>query len=148
MTYGKALLKAHQYLLDNHPEVFVFGQGLWSPWYVGSSMTDLDKIYGTERIIDSPVSEAAVTGAGLGASIYGYKPIIVHPRVDFMILAVDQIVNQAAKWSHMFGAHKNPAVTFRGIINRGGEHGGATFSIFAFLVCSHSWIKSCNALFC
>ena len=78
--------------MENYKEVFVIGQGLWSPWYVGSTMTDLDKIYGKDRIIDSPVSEVAVTGAALGASLYGYKPIVVHPRMDFMILAVDQIV--------------------------------------------------------
>ena len=48
-TQGTAILAAHKYLLDNYPEVFVFGQGLWSPWYVGSTMTDLDKIYGKER---------------------------------------------------------------------------------------------------
>lgn len=122
-SYGKAILEAHEYLLTNHPEVFVFGQGLWSPWYVGSTMTDLDKKYGKNRIIDSPVSEVAVTGAGLGASLYGYKPIIVHPRMDFMILAVDQIVTQAAKWSSMFGGKANPCLTIRGIVNRGGEQG-------------------------
>ena len=44
-TQGTAILAAHKYLLDNYPEVFVFGQGLWSPWYVGSTMTDLDKIF-------------------------------------------------------------------------------------------------------
>jgi pyruvate dehydrogenase E1 component beta subunit len=122
-SYGKAILEAHEYLLTNHPEVFIFGQGLWSPWYVGSTMTDLDKKFGKERIIDSPVSEVAVTGAGLGASLYGYKPIIVHPRMDFMILAVDQIVTQAAKWSSMFGGKSNPNLTVRGIVNRGGEQG-------------------------
>tara|TARA_B100000886_G_scaffold190530_1_gene131121 strand:+ start:19576 stop:20556 length:981 start_codon:yes stop_codon:yes gene_type:complete len=122
-TYGAAILEAHKYLLNNYPEVFVFGQGLWSPWYVGSTMTDLDKIYGKERIIDSPVSEVAVTGAALGASLYGYKPIVVHPRMDFMILAVDQIVTQAAKWSSMFGGQSHPNITIRGIVNRGGEQG-------------------------
>lgn len=122
-TYGTAILEAHKYLLDNYPEVFIFGQGLWSPWYVGSTMTDLDKIYGKERIIDSPVSEVAVTGAALGASLYGYKPIVVHPRIDFMILAVDQIVTQAAKWSSMFGGQSRPNITIRGIVNRGGEQG-------------------------
>ncbi|MDA9945247.1 hypothetical protein N9D65_00185 [Schleiferiaceae bacterium] len=122
-TQGTAILAAHKYLLDNYPEVFVIGQGLWSPWYVGSTMTDLDKLYGKERIIDSPVSEVAVTGAALGASLYGYKPIVVHPRMDFMILAVDQIVTQAAKWSSMFGGQSSPNITIRGIVNRGGEQG-------------------------
>lgn len=122
-SYSQGILEAHHYLLTNYKEVFVFGQGLWSPWYVGATMTDLDKVYGADRIIDSPVSEVGVTGAAIGASLCGYKPIVVHPRVDFMILAIDQIVTQAAKWSHMFGGQINPSVTFRGIVNRGGEQG-------------------------
>ena len=123
MSYGQAILEAHQYLLSNYSEVFVIGQGLWSPWYVGSTMTDLDKDFGAERIIDSPVSEVAVTGAAVGASLCGYRPIVVHPRMDFMILATDQIVTQAANWSSMFGGQAHPKVTVRGIINRGGEQG-------------------------
>lgn len=122
-TYGEAILEAHKYLLEKYPEVFVIGQGLWSPWYVGSTMKDLDKTFGKDRIIDSPVSEVSVTGAAIGASLSGYKPIVVHPRMDFMILAVDQIVTQAAKWSSMFGGQANVNITIRGIVNRGGEQG-------------------------
>ena len=68
-NYGTAILAGFEYLLDNDPNVFVIGQGLWSPWYVGNTMTDLDKNYGVERIIDTPVSESASTGAAVGASI-------------------------------------------------------------------------------
>jgi len=123
VDYGKALLEGFEYLLSNYADVFVIGQGLWSPWYVGSSMTDLDKKFGKDRIIDTPVSELACTGAAVGASLAGYRPIVVHPRLDFMLLAVDQIVNQAAKWHHMLGGSASPSVTIRGIINRGGEQG-------------------------
>ena len=122
-NYGTAILSAFEYLLTNYPEVFVIGQGLWSPWYVGNSMTDLDKKFGVERIIDTPVSESACTGAAVGASLAGMKPIVVHPRMDFMIYAMDAIVNQAAKWSHMLGGQAHPGVTIRSIINRGGEQG-------------------------
>jgi len=122
-NYGSAIREAFIYLLESHPEVFVIGQGLWAKWYVGNTMTDLDKLYGTDRIIDSPVSELACTGAAVGASLCGYRPIVVHPRVDFMLYAMDAIVNQAAKWSHMTGGQAHPAVTIRGIVNRGGEQG-------------------------
>ncbi|MEE2863169.1 MAG: transketolase C-terminal domain-containing protein [Gemmatimonadota bacterium] len=121
--YGSAIRAGFDYLLSEYPEVFVMGQGLWSPWYVGNSMTDLDKIYGTDRVIDTPVSELACTGAGVGASLAGMRPVVVHPRIDFMLYALDAIVNQAAKWSHMFGGQAHPRVTVRGIINRGGEQG-------------------------
>ena len=122
-NYGTALLAGFEYLLEKYPEVFVIGQGLWSPWYVGNSMTDLDKKFGVERIIDTPVSESACTGAAVGASLAGMKPIVVHPRMDFMVYAMDAIVNQAAKWSHMLGGQAHPGVTIRSIINRGGEQG-------------------------
>lgn len=122
-NYGTAILSAFEYLLTTYPEAFVMGQGLWSPWYVGNSMTDLDKRFGKHRVIDTPVSELAVTGAGIGAALGGMKPIIVHPRIDFMLYAMDAVVNQAAKWSHMFGGQAHPGVTVRAIINRGGEQG-------------------------
>ena len=122
-NYGTAILSAFEYLLKNYQETFVIGQGLWSPWYVGNSMTDLDKKFGKNRIIDTPVSESAVTGASIGASLAGMKPIVVHPRMDFMLYAMDAIVNHAAKWSYMFGGQASPEVTIRSIINRGGEQG-------------------------
>ena len=120
-NYGEAILSAFEYLLETYPQVFVIGQGLWSPWYVGNTMTGLDKKFGSSRIIDTPVSEAACTGAAVGASLAGAMPIVVHPRMDFMLYAMDPIVNQAAKWSYMFGGSSNPCLTIRSIINRGGE---------------------------
>jgi|TARA_B100000959_G_C14942917_1_gene608618 pyruvate dehydrogenase E1 component beta subunit len=122
-NYGTAICSAFEYLLEKYPEVFIIGQGLWSPWYVGNSMTDLDKKFGVDRVIDTPVSESACTGAAVGASLAGMKPIVVQPRMDFMLYAMDTIVNQAAKWSHMLGGQAHPGVTIRGIINRGGEQG-------------------------
>jgi acetoin:2,6-dichlorophenolindophenol oxidoreductase subunit beta len=122
-TYSYSIFEAFDYLLETYPEVFIMGQGLWSPWYVGSTMKDLEKKYGKNRVIDTPVSESACTGAGVGASLCGMRPIIVHPRMDFMLYAIDAIVNQAAKWSLMTGGQSNPGVTIRSIINRGGEQG-------------------------
>lgn len=90
---------------------------------MGNSMTDLDKKFGVERVIDTPVSESACTGAAVGASLAGMKPIVVHPRMDFMLYAMDAVVNQAAKWSHMLGGQAHPSLTIRSIINRGGEQG-------------------------
>tara|TARA_B100000242_G_scaffold141199_1_gene100356 strand:+ start:2267 stop:3253 length:987 start_codon:yes stop_codon:yes gene_type:complete len=123
INYGEAILSAFEYLLDKYPQTFIVGQGLWSPWYVGNSMKNLDKKYGKERVIDTPVSESAVTGMAVGASLTGGLPIVVHPRIDFMLYAMDAIVNQAAKWHHMTGGQSNASLTVRGIINRGGEQG-------------------------
>ena len=122
-SYGVAIRDAFAHLLTKHPRTFVIGQGLWSPWYVGNSMTNLEIEFGKDRVIDVPVSEVATTGAGIGAALSGYRPIVVHPRVDFMLLAVDQIVTQAAKWRSMFGGQVSVPLVIRGIINRGGEQG-------------------------
>ena len=137
ITYSEAILDGFKFLLDNYPEVMILGQGLWSPWYVGNSMKNLDKEYGKDRIIDTPVSENAVTGAAVGASLCGMKPIVVHPRMDFLLYAMDPIINQAAKWSYMFGGQSSPQVTIRSIVNRGGEQGAQhsqmLHSIFAHI---------------
>lgn len=122
-SYGHALREGFAYLLKHHPECFTIGQGLWSPWYVGNSMTDLDKEFGKARVIDTPVSELATTGVAVGAALSGRRPIVIHPRVDFFLLAVDQLVNQAAKWRHMFGGDVDVPVVVRAIVNRGGEQG-------------------------
>ena len=123
VAYGSAIREGFEWLLATYPNVFTIGQGLWSPWYVGNSMTDLDTQFGVQRVIDTPTSELGVTGAGLGAALCGYRPVVIHLRVDFMLLAVDQIVTQAAKWRYMFGGDIAVPLTVRGIINRGGEQG-------------------------
>lgn len=123
LTYCDAIREAHAQLLENDPRVFVVGQGLWSPWYVGATMRDLDKQFGRDRVLDSPVSENATTGAAIGAALAGMRPIIVHPRMDFMLLATDPIVNQAANWSYMFDGQANVPLVIRAIVNRGGEQG-------------------------
>lgn len=123
LNYAEAIREAHAQLLASDPAVFIFGQGLWSPWYVGSSMKDLDVEFGRDRVLDSPVSENATTGAAVGAALAGMRPIVVHPRMDFMLLAVDPIVNQAANWSYLFAGKCSASVVIRAIVNRGGEQG-------------------------
>lgn len=123
LSYAQAIREGLAQMLQRDPRVFVIGQGVWSPWYVGTSMRDLDKDFGRERIIDSPVSENATTGAAIGAALAGMRPIVIHPRMDFMVLAVDQIVNEAANWSYMFGGRAHVPIVIRPIVNRGGEQG-------------------------
>ena len=81
-------------MLQNYPEVFVIGQGLWSPWYVGNSMKDLDVKFGKSRIIDTPVSELACTGAAVGASLSGTKPIL---SIQEWILCYMQLIQLLIK---------------------------------------------------
>lgn len=123
ISYAEAIREGFAQMLARDPRVFIIGQGVWSPWYVGTSMTDLDKEFGRDRVIDSPVSENATTGVAIGAALAGMRPVVIHPRMDFMVLAADQIVNEAANWCYMFGGQANVPVVIRPIINRGGEQG-------------------------
>ena len=123
LSYAQALREAHAQLLESDARVFVIGQGLWSPWYAGTSLLNLEKEFGRKRLIDSPVSENAITGMAVGAALAGMRPIVFHPRMDFMLLAVDPIVNQAANWSYLFAGRASVPVVIRASINRGGEQG-------------------------
>lgn len=123
MNYVQAIREAHAQLLASDPRVFLAGQGLWSPWYAGGSLDHLDRDFGKDRVLDSPVSENAVTGMCIGAALAGMRPIVFHPRMDFMLLAVDPIVNQAANWSYIFAGRVNVPIVIRAVINRGGEQG-------------------------
>jgi acetoin:2,6-dichlorophenolindophenol oxidoreductase subunit beta len=123
LAYAQAMREAFAQLLSTDSRVFVIGQGVWSPWYAGTSLRDLDKEFGRERIIDSPVSENATTAAAIGAALAGMRPIVFHPRMDFMLLAVDPIVNQAANWSYLFAGKVPVPLVIRATINRGGEQG-------------------------
>ena len=123
LSYAQAIREAHAQLLAGDPRVFILGQGLWSPWYAGTSMHDLDKEFGRERVIDSPIAENATTGAAIGAALAGMRPIVFHPRMDFMLLAADPVINQAANWSYMFAGRVSAPVVIRSVINRGGEQG-------------------------
>lgn len=123
ISFADAIREAHHQLLGSDSRVFVLGQGVWSPWYAGTSLKDLDKEFGRGRVIDSPVSENATTAAAIGAAMAGMRPIVFHPRMDFMLLATDPIVNQAANWSYLFAGQVSVPVTIRSTIARGGEQG-------------------------
>ncbi|MEO8097076.1 MAG: transketolase C-terminal domain-containing protein [Acidobacteriota bacterium] len=123
LSYGQAIREAHAQLLARDPRVFLAGQGLWSPWYAGGSLDNLDRDFGRDRILDSPVSENAVTGMCIGAALAGMRPIVFHPRMDFMLLAADPIINQAANWSYLFAGRVSVPIVIRAVINRGGEQG-------------------------
>ncbi len=120
-SYAKAINDALYQLIEEDERVFLIGQGVTSPWYVGETTVGLIDRFGPDRIMDTPVSENGITGAAIGAALAGMRPIMVHPRMDFMFYAMDQIANHAANWHYMFGGQKSVPVTIWAIINRGGE---------------------------
>lgn len=123
MKYVDAIRQAIFDSMKADSEMHILGQGVWSPFYVGSSMDGIESTFGRERVIDTPVSENAVTGLALGSAISGQSTLVIHPRIDFMILAMDPIVNAAAKWRYSLDSKTPIPLTIRAIINRGGEQG-------------------------
>ena len=123
ISYGLAINEAHRIALRNDSSCFVIGQGVNNPWFVGKTTTGLQAEFGEARVMDTPISEAAMTGACIGAAMAGMHPIVFHPRMDFMYLALDQIINHGASWSYMFNGNVHVPVVIRGIVNRGGEQG-------------------------
>jgi pyruvate/2-oxoglutarate/acetoin dehydrogenase E1 component len=123
LHYSLAINEALHQMMSSDESVFLIGQGVKSPWYVGNTAQGLLERFGPERVIDTPVSENAMTGAAVGAAIAGMKPVVVHPRTDFMLYAIDPIVNEAANWHYMNGGKASVPVVIWGIINRGGEQG-------------------------
>lgn len=120
ITYVEAINETLHQMIEKDEKVFLIGQGVTSPWYVGNTTVGLIDRF-PERVIDTPVSENGITGAAVGAALAGMRPILVHPRMDFMYYAMDQIANHAANWYYMFGGQVSVPITIWGIINRGGE---------------------------
>ncbi|UCF55910.1 MAG: alpha-ketoacid dehydrogenase subunit beta, partial [Deltaproteobacteria bacterium] len=119
--YAEAINEALHQLLGQDEGVVLIGQGVTSPWYVGTTTVGLMDKFGEERVIDAPVSENGVTGIAAGAALAGMRPVLVHPRMDFMYYAMDQIANHIANWYFMLGGKMTMPLVIWGIINRGGE---------------------------
>lgn len=134
-TYAAAINEASLQMMEADPSVFIIGQGSTSPWYVGSTTKGLVGRFGKERVIDTPISEEVSTGIAAGAAMAGMRPFVIHPRMDFMLLAMDPLLNHIAAWDSMFGGRVKVPVTVRAIVNRGGEqaaqHSKSLQSFFA-----------------
>lgn len=131
IKYSEALREATDQLLAADPRVFVLGLGV--PQGAGGTTTGLDKKY-PGRVLDTPTSEAALTGLAVGAAISGLRPIVHHDRVEFGLLAADQMFTQAAKWNYMFGGGNPVPITLRIVVGRqwgnGPQHSQALYSMF------------------
>ena len=137
LSYSLAINEALHQAMEADPRLMLIGQGVKSPWYVGNTAQGLLERFGGMRVIDTPVSENAVTGAAVGAALSGAPTVVVHPRMDFMMYALDPIINEAANWHYMNGGRAPVPVVFWGIINRGGEqaaqHSQSLHAIFAHI---------------
>jgi len=119
VSYTVAVREALDYALAEDESIFVMGQGVDDPSGMFGITLDLDKKYGSHRVFDTPLSENALTGIAIGASLTGMRPVYMHNRPDFLLMAMDQIVNHASKWSYMFGGHISVPIVIHATVGRG-----------------------------
>ena len=123
LTFARAILEAQTQLLKSDPRCIIIGQGIKDENAIFKTCTRLHSRF-QGRVIESPISENGMTGICIGAAVAGMRPIHIHQRMDFMLYAADQIINNAAKWYSMFGGQAgNCPLVIRCIIGRGWGQG-------------------------
>jgi pyruvate dehydrogenase E1 component beta subunit len=103
LSYGHAFREAVFQEMSANPDVFVAGEDVGAFGGVFHTFDGLQKEFGEDRVVDTPISEQAIIGLGLGAAVSGLRPIVDLMFMDFICVAMDQIVNQVAKIKYMFG---------------------------------------------
>jgi pyruvate/2-oxoglutarate/acetoin dehydrogenase E1 component len=138
ITFKEAVSEAMAQEMERDSRVFLMGEDL-QVFYGGGPMgvTPAEKFvkrFGPERVRDTPISEAAFIGAGIGAAMCGMKPIVELMFVDFFGVAMDQIYNQAGKIRYMFGGQGKVPMVLRTTIGGGfsfaAHHSQCLYSIF------------------
>src|SRR5271168_1648516 len=118
ITYRQALHTAMDNALTRFPHVIIMGQGVDDHKGTFGSTSNLATKHGGERVFDIPLSEEGNTGIAIGASLNGLYPIQTHIRNDFSLLAMNQIINTAAKYKYMYGGNFNVPFLIRMIVGR------------------------------
>ena len=119
ITYSEAIREGVRQALVLDDRVFVMGQGVDDPSGMFGATRDLQKEFGPKRVFDTPLAETALTGVAVGAALGGMRPVYFHNRPDFLLLAMDQLVNHASKWHFMFGGAVNVSLVVWACIGRG-----------------------------
>ena len=123
IKFSEAILEATDFSMERDPSVFVIGLGVPDPKGIFGTTLGLQEKYGKDRVMDMPISENGMTGIVTGASLNGFRPILTHQRVEFALLSIEQIVNQAAKWHYMNAGQQSVPIVIRLIIGRGWGQG-------------------------
>lgn len=123
ISYIEAIREALDQSMSQDESVIVIGEGVPDPKAIFNSTLGLREKFGKDRVFDMPLSENGVTGACIGAAISGIRPVMIHQRIDFALLSLDQLINNAAKWHYMFNGKSNVPLVIRMIIGRGWGQG-------------------------
>lgn len=122
-TFAKAINEALDIAMASDGKVICYGLGTDDPKGIFGTTLGLQEKFGATRVFDMPLSENAMTGVAIGASLNGIRPVMCHQRLDFFLLAMDQLVNNAAKWFYMFDGQRSVPITIRLILGRGWGQG-------------------------
>lgn len=135
LTYREALAQSMRDALRRRPDAIILGQGVDDFKGTFGSTLGLAKEFGVGRVMDMPLMEEGMTGIAVGAALNGLYPIQTHIRADFVILAMNQIVNLAAKYRYMFGGRFAVPMLIRVVVGRswgqGAQHSQSLQSLFA-----------------
>src|SRR5438445_6489936 len=116
------------------PAVIVFGLDVDDPKAIQGTTKGLLEKYGPERVFGTPLSEDAMTGAAIGMALAGLRPVHVHIRMDFLMLAMNQLINIAAKSHYMYGGQVNLPMVVRSMIGKswgqGAQHSQGLHAMF------------------
>jgi len=137
VTYREALLQTMRDALRQHPKVIVMGQGVDDYKGFFGSTLGLAEEFGSMRVFDTPLAEEGMAGIAIGSALNGLYPIQTHMRADFALLAMNQLINLAAKYKYMFGGRFEVPMLIRMVIGRswgqGGQHSQSLQSLFAHI---------------
>lgn len=137
LSYRDAIREALDQALGMDPRVFLIGEGIDDAGGVFGSTKGLAEKYGGQRVMDMPLAENGLTGIAAGAAMTGMRPVLIHMRVDFLPMAMDQIVNHLAKWRYMTGGRVSVPLTIRAVIGRGwgsaAQHSQSLQALFAHI---------------
>ena len=123
LTYADAINEAIDQCMANDPSVYLVGLGVPDPKGIFGTTLGLQEKYGPHRVMDMPTSEDGMTGVAIGSALVGMRPIMTHQRVDFALLAIEQLVNQAANWHYTFNGKAKIPLVVRLVIGRGWGQG-------------------------
>ncbi len=137
MTYREALARAMREALAANPRAIIMGQGVDDQKGTFGTTLHLDREFGTNRVFDLPLAEEGTTGIAIGAALNGMYPIQTHIRADFILLAMNQLINLAAKYRYMFGGRFHVPMLVRLVVGRswgqGAQHSQSLQSLFGHI---------------
>ena len=123
ITFSQAINEALVLSMKKDKNLICYGLGVSDVKNVFNTTRNLKNLFGKKRVFDVPCSENALTGISVGAALAGVRSVVTHQRLDFFLLALDQLVNSAAKWYYMFGSQISVPITIRLIIGKGWGQG-------------------------